>query len=356
LPTVRESLPQGASAQDGKLHFPDASLKIEKEKMPRFEMKTAVLIPCYNESQTIGKVVRDFRAVLPDADIYVYDNNSSDGTDRIAEAAGAIVRYEYAQGKGHVVRSMFRDIEADCYIMADGDDTYPAEAAPRLAEAVLVRHADMAVGDRLSSTYFTENKRPFHNSGNVLVRGIINTMFKSHVNDIMTGMRAFSRRFVKSFPAISKGFETETEMTIFALDNDLSIEQMPIEYRDRPEGSTSKLNTVSDGFKVLMTSARLFRDAKPFRFFGVISLLLLTVFLCLFIPIWLDFLRTGTVQKFPTLIMLAGLFVIVIINFFCGIVLSVLKKQHRDNIERYMNLQATIDHFYGENGSGGKDS
>ena len=310
-------------------------------------MKTAVLIPCYNEALTIGKVVRDYHAALPDADIYVYDNNSSDGTAEIAGKAGAIVRYEYSQGKGHVVRSMFRDIEADCYLMIDGDDTYPAEDAQKLVDMILVRHADMAVGDRLSSTYFTQNKRPFHNSGNKVVRGIINSMFKSHVNDIMTGMRAFSRRFVKAFPAVSKGFETETEMTIFALDNDLRIEQVPIGYRDRPEGSVSKLSTWKDGFRVLLTAARLFRDARPFSFFGIISLVLFAVFLILFLPIWISFLQTGVVQKFPTLIMLAGLFVIVIINFFCGIVLSVLKKQHRDEIERFMNLQATIDHFNG---------
>ena len=313
--------------------------------MYEVNMKTAVLIPCYNEAQTIGKVVRDYRKAMPNADIYVYDNNSKDGTDQVAAEAGAIVCHEYRQGKGNVVRSMFRDIEADCYLMIDGDDTYPAEAGPLLEELVLKKHVDMAVGDRLTSTYFTENKRPFHNVGNKMVRGIINSMFKSHVNDIMTGMRAFSRRFIKAFPASSTGFETETEMTIFALDNNLLIEQVPIEYRDRPEGSVSKLSTYKDGFKVLLTSMHLFRDAKPFNFFGIISLILFAVALIFFIPIWIDFLQVGTVSKFPTLIMLAGLFVITIINFFCGIILSVLKKHHRDDLERYMNLQATIDHL-----------
>ena len=299
-------------------------------------MKTAVLIPCYNEAATIEKVIRDFKAALPHADIYVYDNNSTDNTDEIARAAGAIVCYEYKQGKGNVVRSMFRDIEADCYIMADGDDTYPASFAPELEKLVLEKGADMAVGDRLSSTYFTENKRPFHNLGNVLVRGLINFLFKAKLKDIMTGFRAFSRDFVKSFPVTSKGFEIETEMTVFALDHNFRIMEMPIEYRDRPEGSESKLNTYSDGLRVLSTISRLFRDARPFAFFGTISFLLSLVFLGFFIPIFINFLQTGIVEKIPTLIVLIGLFIVIVVNFYCGLILEVLKKQSRDNFEWHL--------------------
>ncbi|MCD7981951.1 MAG: glycosyltransferase family 2 protein [Clostridiales bacterium] len=301
-------------------------------------MKTAVLIPCYNEAQTIRKVVEDFKQALPHADIYVYDNNSTDGTDEIARAAGAIVRYEYKQGKGNVVRAMFRDIEADCYIMTDGDDTYPASFAPRLERLVLEKGADMAVGDRLSSTYFTENKRPFHNVGNVMVRGLINRLFGAELRDIMTGLRGFSRDFVKSFPVVSKGFEIETEMTIFALDHNLRIVEEAIEYRDRPEGSESKLNTYSDGLKVLFTIARLFRDAKPFAFFSLIALVLAAIFLIMFIPIFVDFLHTREVLQIPTLIMISALGIAAIIDFFCGVILSVLKKQYRDNFERHLHL------------------
>lgn len=301
-------------------------------------MKTAVLIPCYNEAKTIKKVVEDFKQALPHADIYVYDNNSTDGTAEIAKEAGAIVRYERKQGKGNVVRAMFRDIDADCYIMADGDDTYPASFAPRLEKLVLNDGADMAVGDRLSSTYFTENKRPFHNLGNVLVRGLINLLFRSKLHDIMTGLRGFSRDFVKSFPVVSKGFEIETEMTIFALDNNFRIVEEPIEYRDRPEGSESKLNTYSDGFKVITTIGRLFRDTKPFTFFGIISLILVIIFLAFFIPILISFVRTGQVLQFPTLIVISALGVVAILNFFCGIILSVLKKQYRDNFERHLYI------------------
>ena len=212
--------------------------------------KIAVLIPCYNESMTIEKVVKDFKEALPEATIYVYDNNSSDHTDEIAKKAGAVVRYEYRQGKGNVIRSMFRDIEADCYIMADGDDTYPAEHAKDMAKLVLDKGVDMVIGDRLSSTYFTENKRPFHNMGNKMVRFFINKLFGNEVRDIMTGYRAFSRRFVKSFPVLSKGFEIETEMTIHAVDKNFLLEEIPVLYRDRPDGSESKLNTFSDGIKV----------------------------------------------------------------------------------------------------------
>ena len=300
--------------------------------------KTAILIPCYNESKTIAKVIKDHQLVMPHADIYVYDNNSSDGTAEIAQKAGAIVRYEYRQGKGNVVRAMFRDIDADCYIMTDGDDTYPAEFALELEKQIYSNRADMAIGDRLSSTYFTENKRPFHNIGNVLVRKLINVFFKAGVKDIMTGSRRFTREFVKSFPVTSKGFEIETEMTIFALDNNFKIVEVPIDYRDRPEGSESKLNTYSDGYKVLKTIGKLFRDTKPYVFFSSISLFLLIIGGTFFVPIMMNYLETGTVAKYPTLIVITSLGIIAIISYFCGVILEVLKKQHRDNFERNLNL------------------
>lgn len=280
----------------------------------------------------------DHRAVIPHADIYVYDNNSSDGTDVIARNAGAIVRYEYRQGKGNVVRSMFRDIDADCYIMTDGDDTYPAEFALELEKQIYEKRADMVIGDRLSSTYFTENKRPFHNIGNVLVRKLINILFTARVKDIMTGSRGFTKEFVKSFPVTAKGFEIETEMTIFALDNNFRILEIPIDYRDRPEGSESKLNTYSDGYKVLMTIGTLFRDTKPYLFFSIISLLLILFSAFFFTPILINYFETGTVAKYPTLIVVTALWVIAIISFFSGVILQVLKKQHRDNFERHLNL------------------
>lgn len=301
-------------------------------------MKTAVLIPCYNEAKTIGKVVTDFKEKMPHADIYVYDNNSTDNTAEIAEEAGAIVRYEHKQGKGNVVRTMFREVEADCYVMVDGDDTYPADFGPQLEKLVLSGRADMAVGDRLSSTYFTENKRPFHNFGNVLVRRMINFLFRAKLNDIMTGARAFSWNFVKSYPVISKGFEIETEMTIFALDNNFAIVEEPIAYQDRPQGSESKLNTYSDGLKVLKTIFNLFKDTKPMAFFSIISLILLLISFGFFLPILIQFFQTGIVDKFPTLIVISALAVIALLNFFCGVILSVLKKQHRQNFERELTI------------------
>lgn len=242
-------------------------------------VKLAVLIPCYNEEQTINKVILDFKSVLPEATIYVYDNNSRDKTAKIAQESGAIVKYEYRQGKGNVIRSMFREVEADCYLMIDGDDTYPAEYARKMCDMVLSGKADMVIGDRLSSTYFEENKRPFHNVGNILVRKFINTFFASreNIDDVMTGYRAFSPLFVKSFPVLSQGFEIETEMTIHALDKNLLVTSIPVAYRDRPEGSESKLNTFSDGFKVLFTIFNLYRQYKPFRFFCLVALLLFLI-------------------------------------------------------------------------------
>ena len=301
-------------------------------------MKTAVLIPCYNEAKTIGRVVADFKEKMPHADIYVYDNNSTDNTAELAEQAGAIVRYEHKQGKGNVVRTMFREVDADCYVMVDGDDTYPADFGPRLEQLVLSGKADMAVGDRLSSTYFTENKRPFHNFGNVLVRRMINFLFRAKLNDIMSGARAFSKDFVKSFPVISKGFEIETEMTIFALDNNFAIKEVPIAYQDRPQGSESKLNTYSDGLKVLKTIVNLFKDTKPLAFFSILSLILLLISFGFFLPILIQFVQTGIVDKFPTLIVISALTVIALLNFFCGVILSVLKKQHRQNFERQLTV------------------
>lgn len=304
--------------------------------------KTVILIPCYNESATIEKVVRDYREAFPSAEIYVYDNNSTDHTDEIARKAGAIVRYERKQGKGNVVRSMFRDIEADCYIMVDGDDTYPAEDAIKLANEVLNNGVDMAIGDRLSSTYFTENKRPFHNTGNRLVRALINTFYDAKVKDIMTGLRAFSWDFVKSFPVCSKGFEIETEMTIFALDKNMKLSEVPIGYRDRPEGSVSKLNTISDGMKVLKTIGTLLRDTKPFAFFSWISLLLLLITAAFFVPIYIDFLHTGLVAKIPTLIMVSMLAVITILCFFTGIILTSLRKNQKNEFERGLTMMRLI--------------
>lgn len=299
--------------------------------------KIAVLIPCYNESKTIAKVIRDYRLALPTADIYVYDNNSTDGTDSIAQKEGAIIKYEYRQGKGNVIRSMFRDIDADCYIMIDGDDTYPAENAQEMCDLVLNKGIDMVIGDRLSSTYFEENKRPFHNLGNSMVRALINYLFHSNVKDIMTGYRAFSKPFVKHFPILSKGFEIETEMTIHALDKNFLIQEVPVKYRDRPEGSVSKLNTYSDGFKVLMTIARLFRDYKPYSFFSVIFLFFEFIAVLLMIPIISDYLTSGLVPRFPTLIVAGVISVIGVLFYFCGIILDVVVKKHRQLFELMMN-------------------
>ena len=298
--------------------------------------KIAVLIPCYNESKTIEKVVKDYKKALPNADIYVYDNNSKDDTDKIAKKAGAIVKYEYKQGKGNVIRSMFKDIDADCYLMIDGDDTYPAENAKEMCDLILEGKADMVIGDRLSSTYFKENKRPFHNLGNVLVRGLINSLFKSNIRDIMTGYRAFSYDFVKTFPILSKGFEIETEMTIHALDKNFKLVEIPVQYRDRPEGSVSKLNTFSDGFKVLKTIARLFKEYKPNLFFGLFGLLFLIISLIFAIPVFIDYFNTGIVERFPTLIFSGFMLMISVLSFVCGIILEVVVKKNRQMFELFL--------------------
>ena len=295
--------------------------------------KIAVLIPCYNEAKTIEKVVKEYKKVLPEADIYVYDNNSTDGTDKIAEKVGAIVKYEYKQGKGNVIRSMFKQIDANCYLMIDGDDTYPSESAREMCDYVLKGQADMVIGDRLSSTYFSENKRPFHNCGNVLVRSLINTLFKSKVRDIMTGYRAFSYDFVKTFPVLSKGFEIETEMTIHALDKNFLLKEIPVEYRDRPEGSESKLNTFSDGFKVLKTIARLFKEYKPTIFFSILSILFLMISLIFGVPVFKEYFKTGLVPRYPTLIFSGFMLMIAILMFICGIILEVVVKKNRQLFE-----------------------
>ena len=306
--------------------------------------KVAVLIPCYNESKTIAKVVTDFQAVLPEGSvIYVYDNNSTDGTAEIAAAAGAVVRHEYQQGKGNVIRRMFREIDAQCYLMVDGDDTYPAEFAPEMIAKVLDRGVDMVVGDRLSATYFTENKRPFHNFGNKLVRHSINALFKSNIQDIMTGYRAFSYQFVKSFPVLSKGFEIETEMSIHAIEKNMLVESVVVTYRDRPEGSVSKLNTVSDGIKVLGTIGKLYKNNKPFGFFGIIALALVVIAGLLFFPVLSEYLNTGLVRRFPTLIVSGFIAIGAIQSFFSGLILETLHEKDRHDFE--MELLSIRDRY-----------
>ncbi len=297
------------------------------------EEKIAVLIPCYNEAQTIEKVVKDFRAALPDADIYVYDNNSTDGSGELARAAGAIVRHEYKQGKGNVLRSMFRDIDADCYIITDGDDTYPAESAPEMARIILEKKADMVIGDRLNTTYFTENKRPFHDFGNKLVRWLVNHLFQGDLQDIMTGYRALNRRFVKEYPLLSKGFEIETEMSLFALDGNYLVKEVEVAYRDRPAGSESKLNTFSDGWRVLKMIVMLFRDYKPFLFFGLLAAIAFILGTVLFIPILHEFRVTHLVARFPTLFVSIFLYIASLLFFCSGMILDVLKNNQRKTLE-----------------------
>ena len=300
--------------------------------------KIAVLIPCYNEEKTIEKVVADARRELPEAVIYVYDNNSTDKTAELAAKAGAVVRHEYMQGKGNVIRRMFREIDAECYIMVDGDDTYPMEFAREMADKVLKYNSDMVVGDRLSSTYFEENKRPFHNMGNVLVRKLVNRFFHGDITDIMTGYRAFSPIFVKSFPVLSKGFEIETEMTIHALDKNLSLRSIPVTYRDRPEGSVSKLNTYSDGFKVLKTIFNLYKNYRPMPFFSLFSGILALLSVILFVPVLMEFSHTGLVPRFPTLIVSGFIMITAILLFCCGLILDTQTKQSRQNFEIQLNI------------------
>lgn len=301
-------------------------------------LKIAVLIPCFNESKTIRKVIDDFRSALPDANIYVYDNNSNDGTGKIAKECGAIVRNESRQGKGNVIRTMFREIFADCYILVDGDNTYPAESAPEMVRLVIEESADMVIGDRLSSTYFTENKRLFHNTGNMLVRKLVNAFFKGSITDIMTGYRAFSKNFVKTFPVLSGGFEIETEMTIHALDKNLLVKSLPISYRDRPAGSMSKLHTVADGIKIVVMIFNLFRCYKPLRFFGIMALLLVLLAAGLFIPVFIEYIETRLVPKFPTFIGSGILAICALQSFVCGLILDSIAKIEKKNFELQMSL------------------
>lgn len=295
--------------------------------------KIAVLIPCYNESTTIGKVIDDFKRVLPDGTIYVYDNNSTDGTADIAKEHGAVVRCENMQGKGNVIRRMFREINAEVYIMIDGDDTYPVENAPEMVEKVLKENADMVVGDRLSSTYFTENKRPFHNMGNSLVRWSINKLFDNDIKDVMTGYRAFSYNFVKTFPVLSKGFEIETEMTIHAVDKKMNVQNVIIDYRDRPDDSESKLNTYSDGIKVLWTILRLFKDYKPKQFFDLFALVLMLIAIGFFVPILITYFQDGLVPRYPTLFVCGFVALAAIQSYFSGMILSTLIQKNKQDFE-----------------------
>lgn len=301
--------------------------------------KIAVLIPCYNEASTIAKVVSDFRSALPEATVYVYDNNSTDHTSMEASKAGAVVCNEYRQGKGNVVRSMFHDIQADCYLMVDGDDTYPAIEARQLCDKVLNEGYDMVIGDRLSSTYFKENKRPFHGVGNLMVRYLINRFFQSNVRDIMTGYRAFSRLFVKNIPILSKSFEIETEMTLHALDKNYRIAEVPITYRDRPIGSLSKLSTFKDGMEVIAMMFRLFRDYKPFLFFSIISVVVLFIAIALFIPVFIDYLHTGLVLRFPTLIVSCFMMLLAMLLFVCGLILEVIANKNKQLYELLLHRQ-----------------
>lgn len=305
--------------------------------------KCAVLIPCYNEEKTVKKVIEDWTREIPEARIYVYDNNSTDQTAKIAQQAGAIVRHEYAQGKGNVIRRMFREIDAKCYIMIDGDDTYPAEYGRQMMTEVLEKQVDMVVGDRLSSTYFQENKRPFHNMGNSLVRGTINKLFSSNIRDIMTGYRAFSYQFVKSFPVLSKGFEIETEMSIHAVDKNMFVSNIIIDYRDRPEGSESKLNTYSDGYKVMKTIGRLYKNYKPMHFFGFIAMILALIAAILFVPVFITYLKIGMVPHFPTLIVSGFIAIAALQSLFSGMILSNLAERNRQEFELW---QQTIRNQY----------
>lgn len=299
--------------------------------------KIAVLIPCYNEEKTIAKVVSDVRQALPEAAVYVYNNNSTDRTAEIAAECGAIVRNEYKQGKGNVMRRMFREIAAECYLMIDGDDTYPLDCAREMVDLVLERGADMVVGDRLSSTYFSENKRPFHNFGNSLMRAGINSLFRSDIKDIMTGYRAFSYEFVKTFPVFSKGFEIETEMTIHAVNYNMQVENVVVEYRDRPEGSVSKLNTYSDGAKVIRKMLQLYKNYKPLRFFGLLGFILIAVAAAVFVPVGIEYLETGLVERFPTLIVCGFMVIAGLLSFFSGMILEVMAAKDRRDFEYRLN-------------------
>lgn len=307
------------------------------------DKKVAVLLPCYNEEITIKKVINDFRRELPNADIYVYNNNSRDKSYEIAKSEGAIVINEFKQGKGHVVRSMFRDIEADIFVMVDADDTYPAEAVHDLIKIVEENKADMVIGDRLSNgTYEKENKRNFHGFGNALVKNTVNFIFKTNLNDIMTGYRVFNRDFVKNMPVLSPGFEIETEMTFHALDRNYRIVEVPIEYRDRPSGSSSKLNTFSDGFKVLLTIFKMFKNYRPLSFFSIVAAVLFVIALILGVPIFVEFFKTGMVARFPTAMLATGIVICGMLSLSIGIILDTIVRQHKENLELIRNVNRVV--------------
>ena len=310
--------------------------------------KIAVIIPCYNEEKTIKKVINDVRSALPGSVIYVYDNNSSDKTYEIAAGAGAIVRRETKQGKGRVVRTAFREIDAMCYLLVDGDDTYSLENAHEMCDLVLQNKVDMVIGDRLSGSYFIENKRRFHNNGNRAVRSFINFLFGSDIRDVMSGLRVMSYRFVKSFPIISKGFEIETEMTIHAVDKDLYIENVAVAYRDRPDGSLSKLNTFSDGFKVLKTIIKLYKNYRPLSFFTIIAFLFFICAGLLLIPIMVTYWQTGLVPKFPTLIVCGFAAITGIQSFFGGLVLDTMVQKHKQDFEIKLTELASPQNKHGK--------
>ena len=307
-------------------------------------MKIAVLIPCYNEELTIEKVIKDFKKELPNADIYVYDNNSKDKTAEIAKKNGAIVKHEYRQGKGNVVRSMFRDVDADIYVMVDGDDTYPAEEVHKLIKPIVEGKADMVIGDRLTNgTYQKENKRHFHEFGNNLVRKSINILFKTNLKDIMTGYRVFNKIFVKNMPVMSPKFEIETEMSLHALDKKFIIEEIPIVYRDRPAGSVSKLNTVSDGIKVVETIIKMFKDFKPRQFFWIISLIFIILGLIVGIPVIIEFIKTSYITKVPSAVLATGIMIFALITAQCGVILDTVVKQNRENYELQLSRYTDIE-------------
>lgn len=294
----------------------------------------AALVPCYNESQTIAKVCDDFKKYLPEATVYVYDNNSTDDTARIAAEHGAVVVHEGRQGKGNVVRQMLRDIDADCYVMVDGDDTYPIEQVREVIAPILDGAADHVVGDRLSNgTYAAENKRAGHGFGNDLVRWLIKVLYGFEYTDVMTGYRAFNREFAKTLPVLSPGFEIETELSIHAVDKNWRIAQVPIDYRDRPEGSESKLNTVSDGIKVLKMIFSLFKDYKPLGFFSLLALVFFIVGLALGIPVVSEFASTGLVPRFPTAILAVAFCGLGALMLVCGLILDTVVKGNRRDWE-----------------------
>ena len=301
------------------------------------DARVVVLIPCYNEAVTVAKVVTDVRRAFPTAKVVVCDNNSTDDTANIAREAGAQVVTESRQGKGNVLRTLFRTIDADCYIIIDGDDTYSVDQLPRMADMVLNEGVDMVIGDRISTSYLQVNKRRYHNSGNLFLRFLINKMFNSSVPDILSGLRALSPSFVKNFPILSHGFEIETEMTIYALDNNFALRSIPVAYNNRPEGSTSKLNTFSDGFKVIKKAFSLFIHFKPLQFFSILASVLFLAGAIGMIPVFVEYFATGLVPRFPTLIVCGFVILLSLLLLVCGLILEVANTRHKQLMEVLMN-------------------